>query len=126
MKERRILAQGAITDIESKLDHFREYDRSLQEAQQHNEVLFREEREANKRNHEEIRQYEQAHLENMATRDPFKTKISAMSLSKSRSTLASSRNPSGGREEIVLPPSKYIDIKESGIIIEEKPERLES
>jgi len=125
-KERKILAQRATTEIETKLDQFREFDRTLEEAKQHNEVLFREEREAIKRHHEQIRQFEQAHLENMATRDPFKSKITAMSLSKARSTLNSTRNPAGMKEDIVLPPSKYTDIKESTIVIEEKPERLES
>ena len=38
----------------------RAYDNNLEEAKQHNEVLFREERDAKIRNHEEIRNFEKA------------------------------------------------------------------
>jgi len=122
LKERKILAQRATTEIEAKLEYLREYDHTLEQAKQHNEVLFREEREAKKKNHEEIRNFEQAHLDNMATRDPFKSKITAMNLSKAKSTLNSSRRPVSSREEIILPPSKYADLNRPGIIIEERYE----
>jgi hypothetical protein len=122
LKERKILAQRATTEIEAQLEYLREYDQTLEQAKQHNEVLFREEREAKKKNHEEIRNFEQAHLDNMATRDPFKSKITAMNLSKAKSTLNSSRRPVSSREEIILPPSKYADLNRPGIIIEERYE----
>ena len=125
MRERKILAQRGISEVETKLEALREYDRVVEIAKEQNEVLFREEREAKIRNHEEIRRYEQAHLENMATRDPFKTKISAMSLSKAKSTLNSMKHTNvTAKEDIILPPSKYVDMREP--IIAEKPERLES
>lgn len=106
------------------MEFFRECDKTFAEAQQHNEVLFREEREAKKRNHEEIRKYEHEHLENMMTRDPFKTKITAMSLSNAKSTLErkANKHPVASKEEIVLPPSKYAD---TAIIIEERGEGRE-
>lgn len=124
LDERKTLAKRAVGEVEQKLEFFREYDYTLAEAQKHNEVLFREEREAKKRNHEDIRKYEQEHLDNMMTRDPYKSKITAMSLSNAKSTLQSkaNRNPVIGKEEIILPPSKY---GEPGIIIEEKGENLE-
>lgn len=123
LKERKILAQRATSEIEEKLEYLRAYDRTVEEAKQHNEMLFREEREAKKKNHEEIRKYEQAHLDNMATRDPFKSKITAMNLSKAKSTLNNQRNSITSREEIILPPAKYTDMKDNGIIIEERAER---
>jgi len=130
LKERKILAARAVTQVEEKLEALREYDRAVEVATKQNEALFREEREAKIRNHDEIRKYEHAHLENMQTRDPFKTKISTMNLTRAKSSLSASRmtntSVAGAREEIILPPSKYADKENRGAIIVEKPERLES
>jgi len=130
LKERKILAARAVTQVEEKLEALREYDRAVEVATKQNEALFRAEREAKIRNHDEIRKYEHAHLENMQTRDPFKTKISTMNLTRAKSSLSATRmtntSVAGAREEIILPPSKYADKENRGAIIVEKPERMES
>jgi len=130
LKERKILAARAVTQVEEKLEALREYDRAVEIATKQTEALFREEREAKIRNHDEIRNYEHAHLENMQQRDPFKTKIATMSLTRAKSSMNASRMTSTGivgqREEIILPPSKYADKENRGNIIIEKPARLEA
>jgi len=125
LRERKILATRATKEIEEKLDQLREYDRIVDDAKERNEVLYREEREAKKKQHEEIRNYERAHLDSMAARDPFKTKINTMNLTNAKTTLSnrSMKNTSVAiKEDIILPPSKYNDTA----VIHEKPERLES
>jgi len=131
LRERKILAHRAISAVEEKLETLRKYDETVEIAKKLNVELYQQDREEKVRNHAQIREYEHAHLEKMAERDPFKTKISAMSLSNAKSTLGGMRSTGiVQREEIVLPPSKYSDsfkdFRDPEVIIREKPERLES
>jgi hypothetical protein len=98
--------------IEKKLEEIREYDERVEKAKQENEVLWREEREEKRRKFEEIKRYEQSHLDNMVSRDPFKSKIATMSLTNAKSKQASrssNSNITPMKQEIILPPSKYAE-----------------
>jgi len=130
LRERKILAGRAVSEVEEKLEALRVYDHTVEVAKKQNVELYKQDREEKIRNHAQIRDFEHAHLDNMAERDPFKTKISAMSLSNAKSTLGGMRSTGiVQREEIILPPSKYSDsfkdFRDPDVIIKEKPERLE-
>ena len=125
------MAGRGISEVEEKLEALREYDRTVEIAKKQNVELYKQDREEKIKNHAQIRDFEHAHLNNMAERDPFKTKISSMSLSNAKSTRAGMKSTGViQREEIVLPPSKYSDsfkdFRDPEVIIKEKPERLES
>ncbi len=113
LRERTILAKRATDMIEKKLEEVREYDERVEKAKEENEVLWREEREEKRKKFEEIKRYEQSHLENMATRDPFKSKIATMSLTNAKNKLSSrssNNNITPMKQEIILPPSKYAEV----------------
>ena len=84
----------------------KEYDQIVEQANKENEILFREEREEKLKKNEKIREYEQTHLQNMEKRDPYKTKISTMSLTKARNT-AQAKGSGSFQSLSNLPGARY-------------------
>ncbi|KRX04389.1 hypothetical protein PPERSA_05650 [Pseudocohnilembus persalinus] len=85
-KERKILAETAKRTVKQKQEWNNEYDKKYEKAQKENEILFRQIRDDKRALVTSIKEFEQAHNQNMVERDTFKYKMSEMSLTNAKKT----------------------------------------